>query len=160
MWISVVCLRNWLEAFLASCIPNLQFDLFLVNLNSFYFEVYPNRAQVWFCKLVFNETKQKRCFTTGAGPDKNNFKQLVLLWVCSLFLYFSLGLLFTVISWAVMESAGSTWDRNCSLLQTPTANVWELLLCMNKSTLTERGVTLHIVNDLIFLLIFIFCCYA
>ncbi len=57
MSISVVSLRNRSKSFLTSCIPHLQFDLLIVNLQTFHFEIEPDGAPIGLVERVLNKAQ-------------------------------------------------------------------------------------------------------
>ena len=55
---SVICTGNSSESLLTGSIPNLELDVFVVDLDSFEAEVHSNSGQVVLRELVLDETHQ------------------------------------------------------------------------------------------------------
>jgi len=71
MSISVVSLGNRSESFLAGCVPHLQFDLLLINLQTFDLKIKPYRALVGLIESILDKSHQQGSFTAIWGTYNN-----------------------------------------------------------------------------------------
>ena len=75
----VVGRRYGTEPFLSCSVSNLQFYLFAINLDLFYFEVDSNRRQMSLSEVIFRKTKEKASFADTWVPYYQEFKHKVVI---------------------------------------------------------------------------------
>jgi hypothetical protein len=64
---------------LACCVPHLNFDWLLVNLQCLDFKVQTYRTLVLLTEALVGEPNQQTCLAAGAGTDQNNLEEIELL---------------------------------------------------------------------------------
>ena len=69
-----VCLADRAEPLLTSCVPNLHFGDFIVDLEGFYFEI--DAYCIWHSvlELFRDEPEEHRCLACVTVSDEDNFK--------------------------------------------------------------------------------------
>ena len=73
----VIAGGDGLEAFLAGSVPNLELNLFRVNIDSLDLEVHTNCGHEVVCEHVFRKTNQKGRFTDTRVTNQQNLEQVV-----------------------------------------------------------------------------------
>ena len=76
---SVVISCDCLEAFLTGCVPQLQLDAFIVNLEHLDLEINPDRRHVVRTKSILTESHQETSLANRRISDENELDQLVVV---------------------------------------------------------------------------------
>ena len=75
----VVSWSNCSESFLAGCIPDLEFDIFLIVLDRLESEVNSDRGQVVFWEFIVGELSQDGSLAHSWTPNQDQFNKVVVL---------------------------------------------------------------------------------
>jgi hypothetical protein len=81
----VISLSDCLESLLASSVPNLHFDLDIVDINGFNFEIYANRGDVGNFVLLIGVAQKNVGFTDSGVADDDYFDEVVVLLLLATF---------------------------------------------------------------------------
>ena len=77
----VVCVGDGSESLLAGGVPDLELDVFVVDVEGFEAEVYADCCHVVLGELVVGETEEETGFADGGVADDDVFEEVVVLTV-------------------------------------------------------------------------------